>query len=287
MRSSPGIAKPPYKFVRINLFENPMKMTLLRPEIAHVPIGRVTNTHQYYVDTWDAPIEYQRSRCFRIIPWKNIKRLSHFMAPGTILNSNGEQQASASLEPRRLGANRDCGLALKWLDQDFEVSDFNLFVDAGINEDNSCMGLRAVVIDRDGVILCSDKKPETAPTPPKTPKKTNLLDHHSIKHMLDESVSELIIYTKEKNAILFTYPPVGSFTSTGLEISSKLPRFSDMYTLTIASADPKSISANEPVELTKSVTKWFTKDGVLVEGLFWKDVEALIDQYAKEPKKNK
>ncbi|KAM6582394.1 hypothetical protein CsatB_009396 [Cannabis sativa] len=192
-----------------------------------------------------------------------------------------------------------------------------------------------------------DKKPETAPTPPKTPKKTNLLDHHSIKHMLDESVSEivtsrgyvedvrlsnvrlllgtviivialfaqfykkkfpenrdfligcivlyvvfngllqLIIYTKEKNAILFTYPPVGSFTSTGLEISSKLPRFSDMYTLTIASADPKSISANEPVELTKSVTKWFTKDGVLVEGLFWKDVEALIDQYAKEPKKNK
>ncbi|KAF4386133.1 hypothetical protein F8388_016385 [Cannabis sativa] len=180
-----------------------------------------------------------------------------------------------------------------------------------------------------------DKKPETAPTPPKTPKKTNLLDHHSIKHMLDESVSEivtsrgyvedvrlsnvrlllgtviivialfaqfykkkfpenrdfligciLIIYTKEKNAILFTYPPVGSFTSTGLEISSKLPRFSDMYTLTIASADPKSISANEPVELTKSVTK-FTKDGVLVEGLFWKDVEALIDQYAKEPKKNK
>ncbi|XP_062092536.1 signal peptidase complex subunit 2 [Humulus lupulus] len=192
-----------------------------------------------------------------------------------------------------------------------------------------------------------EKKPETASTPPKSPKKTNLLDHHSIKHMLDESVSEivtsrgyvedvrlsnvrlllgtviivialfaqfykkkfpenrdfligcivlyvvfnallqLIIYTKEKNAILFTYPLAGSFTSTGLEVSSKLPRFSDMYTLTISSADPKSISANEPVESTKSVTKWFTKDGVLVEGLFWKDVEALMDQYVKEPKKNK
>lgn len=39
-------------------------------------------------------------------------------------------------------------------------------------------------------------------------------------------------------------------------MSSKLPRFSDMYTLTIASADPKSISANKPVVLTKSVTKW-------------------------------
>nr|XP_009410061.1 PREDICTED: probable signal peptidase complex subunit 2 [Musa acuminata subsp. malaccensis] len=173
----------------------------------------------------------------------------------------------------------------------------------------------------------------------KNPKKTNLLDHHSIKHLLDESVTEVvksrgyaedsrlsnvrlligsiiiaiallaqfypkkfpenrdflivciglyvvfngllqfISYTKEKNAILFTYPPAGSFNSTGLVVSSKLPRFSDMYTLTIASADPKSISANKPVVLTKSVTKWFTKDGVLVEGLFWKDVEKLIDDY--------
>lgn len=178
-------------------------------------------------------------------------------------------------------------------------------------------------------------------------KKANLLDHHSIKHILDESASEvitgrgyvedvklsnirlllgsviivialfaqfykkkfpenrdfllacialyvvfnlvlqLIIYTKEKNAILFTYPLTGSFTSTGLVVSSKLPRFSDMYTLTIESADPKSVSANEPVHLTKSVTQWFTKDGVLVEGLFWKDVEALIAQYTKEPKKSK
>ncbi|XP_021911001.1 probable signal peptidase complex subunit 2 [Carica papaya] len=106
----------------------------------------------------------------------------------------------------------------------------------------------------------------------KNPKKANLLDHHSIKHLLDESVSEivsgrryvedvrmsnvrllmgaivivialvaqfykkkfpenrdfligcivlyivfngllqLIIYKKEKNAILFTYPPEVSFS---------------------------------------------------------------------------
>ncbi|GKC57628.1 probable signal peptidase complex subunit 2 [Tanacetum coccineum] len=150
-------------------------------------------------------------------------------------------------------------------------------------------------------------------------KKTNLLDHHSIKHLLDETVTEvvtnkgysedvrmsnvrlligaviiiialLIVYTKEKNAFLFTYPHVGSaYTSTGLMVSSKLPRFSDMYTLTIASADPKSISAKPTVEFTKSVTKWFTYDGVLVEGLFWKDVEDLINDYAnaKENKKSK
>ncbi|XP_034919134.1 signal peptidase complex subunit 2 [Populus alba] len=189
-----------------------------------------------------------------------------------------------------------------------------------------------------------EKKTEMAN---KNAKKANLLDHHSIKHILDESVSEivisrghvedvrmsnirlflgtiiivialiaqfynkkfpqnqdfligcivlyivfngllqLIIHLKEKNAILVTYPPKGSYTSTGLVVSSKLPRFSDEYTLSIASADPKSISAGKPVQFTKSITQWFTKDGVLVEGLFWKDVEALIDDYAAEPKKSK
>nr|GMD59084.1 probable signal peptidase complex subunit 2 [Ipomoea batatas] len=88
-------------------------------------------------------------------------------------------------------------------------------------------------------------------------------------------------------AVVYCCNLQGSFNSTGLVVSSKLPRFSDMYTLTIASADPQSISAKSPVELTKSVTQWFTKDGVLVEGLFWKDVEALIFDYAKENKKSK
>ncbi|RVW41322.1 putative signal peptidase complex subunit 2 [Vitis vinifera] len=74
---------------------------------------------------------------------------------------------------------------------------------------------------------------------------------------------------------------------TGLVVSSKLPRFSDLYTLSIASADPKSKAAKDPVEFTKSVTQWFTTDGILVEGLFWKDVEGLINDYAREPKKNK
>ncbi|KAL2541638.1 putative signal peptidase complex subunit 2 [Abeliophyllum distichum] len=187
----------------------------------------------------------------------------------------------------------------------------------------------------------------------KNPKKANLLDHHSIKHILDESVTEivkskgypedvrmsnirlligtiiiiialfaqfynkkfpenrnfligciilypfsstyivfngilqLIIYVKEKNAILFTYPPTGSFHTTGLVVTSKLPRFSDKYTLIIATADPESISAKPPVEFTKSVTQWFTKEGVLVEGLFWKEVEGLINKYAEETKKSK
>ncbi|KAI3517418.1 hypothetical protein L1887_16632 [Cichorium endivia] len=154
---------------------------------------------------------------------------------------------------------------------------------------------------------------DTTSSPAKNPKKTNLLDHHSIKHLLDETVTEIVtsrgysedvrmsnvrlligsiiivialfaqFYNKKfpdnKN---FLIGCIGSaYNSTGLMVSSKLPRFSDMYTLTIASADPKSISAKSTVEFTKSVTKWFTKDGVLVEGLFWKDVEGLVNEYAK------
>ncbi|KAF0932112.1 hypothetical protein E2562_008649 [Oryza meyeriana var. granulata] len=92
-------------------------------------------------------------------------------------------------------------------------------------------------------------------------------------------VLQIVSYTREKNAILFTHPQAGSFNRTGLVISSKLPRLSDMYTLTIASADPQSKSSSEPVRFTKSVTKWFTKDGVLVEGLFRKDVEKLIEDH--------
>ncbi|XP_059669230.1 signal peptidase complex subunit 2-like [Cornus florida] len=128
------------------------------------------------------------------------------------------------------------------------------------------------------------------------------------KYIVFNGLLQLIIYTKGKNAILFTYPPAvsysvpfnwfnssliscefflqESFDGTGLMVSSKLPRCCDMYTLTITSADPKSISTKEPVEFTKSVTKWFTKDGVLVEGLFWKDVAGLINDYAREYKKS-
>ncbi|KAL6503738.1 hypothetical protein OROGR_025661 [Orobanche gracilis] len=167
-----------------------------------------------------------------------------------------------------------------------------------------------------------EKKGETASK--KNPKKANLLDHHSIKHILDESVIEIVtskgypedvrlsnirlllgaiiivialfaqFYNKKfpENRIFLlvciaSYSPPGSITSTGLIVTSKLPRFSDSYTLIIASADPSSISAKPPVELTKRVTQWFTGEGVLLEGCFWKDVEGLINDYAKKSKKSK
>ncbi|XP_011624729.1 probable signal peptidase complex subunit 2 isoform X1 [Amborella trichopoda] len=120
--------------------------------------------------------------------------------------------------------------------------------------------------------------------PKKFPENRDFLIACIALYVLFNILLQFFMYTKEKNAFLFTHPLTGSYNSTGLMISSKLPRFSDEYTLTIASSDPKSIAANKPVKLSKSVTKWFTKDGILVEGLFWNDVSKLIDDYADDRK---
>jgi signal peptidase complex subunit 2 len=92
--------------------------------------------------------------------------------------------------------------------------------------------------------------------PKKFPANASFLVSCIILYLIMNVILQYIILTKEKQHILFTHPFPGSFTSTGLAISSKLPRYSDMYTLRIASCDPKSVSANPPVEITKSVTKW-------------------------------
>lgn len=107
------------------------------------------------------------------------------------------------------------------------------------------------------------------------------------KYVIFNVILQYVNLTKEKQYILFTHPFPGSFSGTGLAISSKLPRSSDMYTLRIESADSQHILALPPVELTKSVTKWFTKDGVLAEDIFWDDVESLLDTYENESRKSK
>eukprot|EP00250_Pteridium_aquilinum_P031572 c43858_g1_i1 orf=122-688(+) len=123
--------------------------------------------------------------------------------------------------------------------------------------------------------------------PKKFPENKDVLIWCIIIYIVLFVVLQLVMYLKEKNHILFTHPLKDSFSSTGLAISSKFPRFSDLYTLEIASADPKSISANPPVDFTKSVTKWFTKDGVLVERLFLEDVENLLNNFSLESRKGK
>lgn len=126
--------------------------------------------------------------------------------------------------------------------------------------------------------------------PKKFPENKTFLIGCIVLYVFFNALLQYVIFTKEKDHILFTYAFPGSFSSTGLAISSKLPRSSDMYTLTIASADPQSIAAHPPVRLTKSVTKWFTKVGVLLEDSFFSDVEKLLDDYAvdrKESRKSK
>lgn len=123
--------------------------------------------------------------------------------------------------------------------------------------------------------------------PKKFPANKEILIWCIILYIVLFVVLQVVMYLKEKNHILFTHPLKDSFSSTGLAISSKFPRFSEMYTLEIASADPASISANPPVDFTKSVTKWFTKDGVLVESFFREDVENLLNKFSSESRKAK
>ncbi|KAK4766251.1 hypothetical protein SAY87_007893 [Trapa incisa] len=66
-------------------------------------------------------------------------------------------------------------------------------------------------------------------------------------------ILQLLLYTEEKNGVTSSWTGSlkvqGSFHSTGLAVTSKFPRSSNLCTLTIASADPKSIAANKQVEL--------------------------------------
>lgn len=97
----------------------------------------------------------------------------------------------------------------------------------------------------------------------------------------------LITYFKEKNTFLVTNPLLGSFTQTGLAVSSRIGRYTDVYTLRIESSDPSSAAAHAPVELTKSITKWYTSEGILAEDIFLEDVQKLIEQYEDDSRKTK
>ncbi|GAQ81603.1 microsomal signal peptidase complex subunit [Klebsormidium nitens] len=104
--------------------------------------------------------------------------------------------------------------------------------------------------------------------------------------LLNLALQFLAIF-KEKNHILFTHPKTGSYTTTGLAVSSKLPRFSSQYTLRIGSSEPNSVSARPAVEMTRSITEWFTGDGILAEKEYWKAVEQLLDEYEGSAKKRR
>ncbi|CAI5509744.1 unnamed protein product [Closterium sp. Naga37s-1] len=98
---------------------------------------------------------------------------------------------------------------------------------------------------------------------------------------------QLIVTFKEKNYFLFTYPQSGMFAQTGVAVSSRMERACDLYHLRIESADPSSAAAHPPVELCKSITKWYTADGLLAEDIFLEDVQRLVEQYEDDSRKTK
>ncbi|RWW14395.1 hypothetical protein GW17_00021842 [Ensete ventricosum] len=91
----------------------------------------------------------------------------------------------------------------------------------------------------------------------KNPKKTNLLDHHSIKHLLDESVTDVEIPTH--------------FSLSYFVVKSRA------YAEDLRLSNVRLLIGS--IIIAIALLAQFTKDGVLVEGLFWKDVEKLIDDY--------
>eukprot|EP00245_Coleochaete_scutata_P007553 TRINITY_DN23000_c0_g1_i1.p1 TRINITY_DN23000_c0_g1~~TRINITY_DN23000_c0_g1_i1.p1 ORF type:complete len:205 (-),score=45.24 TRINITY_DN23000_c0_g1_i1:346-960(-) len=123
--------------------------------------------------------------------------------------------------------------------------------------------------------------------PKKFPENKPVLIACIVSYILLNAILQYIAFAKEKNHILFTNPFQGSVMQPGLAVSSKMPRYSDLYTLTIASRNPNSKAAKDPVELTKSVTKWYTSEGILVENLFWGDVQKLLETYEKSEVRKK
>lgn len=151
----------------------------------------------------------------------------------------------------------------------------------GYSENNTLSNWKMVI----GLITCGIAIAAQL-YPKKFPDNKPFLIFCIILYLIFNVLLQVIIVTKEKNHILFTNPLPGTFSSTGLAVSTRYPRYSESYTIRIASADPQSIAAHAPIEFTKSVTKWFTKDGVLAEGLFQDDVLRILDEFESEPKKS-
>eukprot|EP00897_Mesotaenium_endlicherianum_P004599 jgi/Mesen1/4167/ME000219S03293 len=181
--------------------------------------------------------------------------------------SSSEQEAESSLvKPKSVNLNDPYAVKRQLDDSTCEI-----IIRRGYLEDMTLSNLKMAV----GVVTCSVAL---------------VAQFYPKKFPDNQSILLTCIYIaifKEKNHILLTHPRTGSFTQTGLAVSSRMARYSDAFTLRIASSDPSSIAAHEPVELTKSVTDWFTSEGHLAEDIYAEDVGKLLDQYESESRKSR
>ncbi|KAI7841303.1 hypothetical protein COHA_004922 [Chlorella ohadii] len=80
----------------------------------------------------------------------------------------------------------------------------------------------------------------------------------------------------EKDAIVMTKARPGG--PPALVVSSKMPRFQDLYTLRVALRPTGGGSGSEGVSLTKSVGDYFHEDGHLAADVIRQDTQALLEQ---------
>ncbi|PRW59420.1 putative signal peptidase complex subunit 2 [Chlorella sorokiniana] len=112
--------------------------------------------------------------------------------------------------------------------------------------------------------------------PKKYPANTWVLAGCVAAYVVLSTLMTLVATVWEKEAIVFTKARPGG--SPVLVVSSKLPRFQDLYTLRVALRPTGSGSGSEGVSLTKSVGEYFHEDGHLAADVIRQDTLALLEQ---------
>lgn len=103
-----------------------------------------------------------------------------------------------------------------------------------------------------------------------------------VTYVILSTLMTVIATVYEKDAITFTCAVPGG--APALAISSRLPRFQDLYTLRVqprgapAAASGNGSSDGGALSLSKSVGAYFDEDGLLAAGVIKKDVEQLLQQ---------
>eukprot|EP00899_Mesostigma_viride_P006772 jgi/Mesvir1/16096/Mv08390-RA.1 len=87
---------------------------------------------------------------------------------------------------------------------------------------------------------------------------------------------QLFCFYMERDIIMPTGPKKGSLSSSGLNVSSSLPRFQDMYSITIASADPR---LPKSVTLHRSIAEWFDTTGAFAKNAFAEEIANLLQTF--------
>lgn len=95
-----------------------------------------------------------------------------------------------------------------------------------------------------------------------------------VAYVLVTVVLNIFCSIKEGDSFLVTYPQPGH--DVGLRVSSRMPRYSEGYQLTITSADKMQ---QREIRMAVSVGEYFHADGYLAEAKFRKDTEKLLLQF--------